>query len=104
MGIPSVALAPDQDYDNFGVFSGSAIEDGEKQILIYTGVEEKVVENGIKRIRQNQCVAIGNGVEYEKIENNPVVLHVSYQKEVVWKILGIQKVWRRKGKILYGCW
>ena len=32
------ALAPDQDYDNFGVFSGSAIEDGEKQILIYTGV------------------------------------------------------------------
>ena len=47
------ALAPDQDYDNFGVFSGSAIEDGEKQILIYTGVEEKVIENGKKCIRQN---------------------------------------------------
>ena len=67
------ALAPDQDYDNFGVFSGSAIEDGEKQILIYTGVEEKAAPNGEKCIRQNQCVAIGNGVEYEKIENNPVV-------------------------------
>ena len=68
-----VALASDQDYDNFGVFSGSAIEDGEKQILIYTGVKEKVIENGKKCIRQNQCVAIGNGVEYEKIKNNPVV-------------------------------
>ena len=67
------ALAPDQDYDNSGVFSGSAIEDGEKQILIYTGVEEKAAPNGEKCIRQNQCVAIGNGVEYEKIENNPVV-------------------------------
>ena len=43
-----VALAPDQDYDNFGVFSGSAIEDGEKQILIYTGVEEKAAPNGEK--------------------------------------------------------
>ena len=64
------ALAPDQDYDNSGVFSGSAIEDGEKQILIYTGVEEKAAPNGEKCIRQNQCVAIGNGVEYEKIENN----------------------------------
>ena len=66
------ALAPDQNYDNFGVFSGSAIEDGEKQILIYTGVEEKVIENGKKCIRQNQCVAIGNGVEYEKIKNNQI--------------------------------
>lgn len=62
------ALAPDQDYDNSGVFSGSAIEDGEKQILIYTGVEEKAAPNGEKCIRQNQCVAIGNGVEYEKLK------------------------------------
>ena len=68
-----IALAPDQCYDNFGVFSGSAIEDGENQILIYTGVERKVTEKGENRIRQNQCIAIGNGINYEKVENNPVV-------------------------------
>lgn len=40
------ALAPDCAYDNFGVFSGSAIEDGERQVLIYTGVEENRPANG----------------------------------------------------------
>lgn len=67
------ALAPDCEYDYFGVFSGSAIEDGEKQVLIYTGVEEKTSENGEKCIRQNQCIAIGDGINYEKLEKNPVV-------------------------------
>lgn len=67
------ALAPDCAYDNFGVFSGSAIEDGDRQVLIYTGVEEKILENGEKRIRQNQCIAIGDGIDYQKLEQNPVV-------------------------------
>jgi len=67
------ALAPDCAYDSFGVFSGSAIEDGERQVLIYTGVEEKVLENGEKSIRQNQCIAVGDGLNYRKLEQNPVV-------------------------------
>ncbi len=67
------ALAPDCAYDNFGVFSGSAIEDEDKQVLIYTGVEEKILENGEKSIRQNQCIAIGDGIDYQKLEQNPVV-------------------------------
>ncbi len=67
------ALAPDCAYDNFGVFSGSAIEDGDRQVLIYTGVEEKILENGEKSIRQNQCIAIGDGIDYQKLEQNPVV-------------------------------
>ena len=93
-----VALAPDQDYDNFGVFSGSAIEDGEKQILIYTGVEEKAAPNGEKCIRQNQCVAIGNGVEYEKIENNPVVTADMLPEGSSLEDFRDPKVWKENGK------
>ena len=39
------ALAPDQVYDGFGCFSGSAIElkDG-RHLLLYTGVEERIMQ------------------------------------------------------------
>mgnify|MGYP002764209016 CR=1 FL=1 len=74
------ALAPDQDYDNSGVFSGSAIEDGEKCI------------------RQNQCVAIGNGVEYEKIENNPVVTADMLPEGSSLEDFRDPKVWKENGK------
>lgn len=67
------ALAPDKDYDGLGAFSGSALEDGERQILVYTGVEEQIIENGEKRVAQNQCIAIGDGINYEKFSNNPVI-------------------------------
>ena len=66
------ALAPDEWYDGTGVFSGSAEElaDG-RQILLYTGVRR---ENGDKESEvQIQCVAIGDGVEYQKIPENPVI-------------------------------
>lgn len=67
------ALAPDQKYDNFGVFSGSALEDGDKQVLIYTGVEEETLENGEKKTAQNQCIAVGDGINFEKYTVNPVI-------------------------------
>ncbi len=67
------AIAPDESYDNFGCFSGSAVEtrDG-KQMLVYTGVktEEKA---GEELIRQTQCLAIGDGCDYEKYGANPVI-------------------------------
>ena len=66
------ALAPDEWYDGTGVFSGSAEElaDG-RQILLYTGVRR---ENGDKESEvQTQCVAIGDGLEYQKIPENPVI-------------------------------
>ncbi len=66
------ALAPDKDYDHAGCFSGSALEYQGQHVLLYTGVEEKETENG-KEIRQTQCLAIGDGVDYQKTENNPVI-------------------------------
>ena len=69
------ALAPDEPYENGGgCFSGSAVElpDG-RQLLVYTGVLAEKQPDGTMRDVQQQCVAIGDGVDYEKYENNPVM-------------------------------
>lgn len=69
-----VALAPDTEYDWYGVYSGSAVttEDNE-HALIYTGVIEDVDENGVRNEIQTQCLAIGDGVNYNKIADNPII-------------------------------
>ena len=69
-----VALAPDMPYDKDGCFSGSAIElpDG-RQLLMYTGVREERQEDGSMKPYQTQCLAVGDGVDYEKYEGNPVI-------------------------------
>lgn len=67
------ALAPDCTYDHAGVFSGSAMQDGQKQVLVYTGVDCQKLENGETKILQTQCIAIGDGTDYTKYSQNPVV-------------------------------
>ena len=68
------ALAPDQDYDRDGCFSGSAVTlpDG-KQLLMYTGVKRIPVSDGEFRDEQTQCLAIGDGIDYVKYEHNPIL-------------------------------
>ena len=68
------ALAPDAEYDREGCFSGGAVElpDG-RHMLMYTGVQKQVQEDGTFQIRQTQCVAFGDGVNYEKSPLNPVI-------------------------------
>ena len=68
------ALAPDADYDRDGCFSGSAVElpDG-RHLLLYTGVRAVRRRNGKIEDFQTQCVAIGDGVDYEKLDCNPVI-------------------------------
>lgn len=69
-----VAMAPDEDFDRDGCFSGSAIElpDG-RQLLMYTGVYEVRREDGYLQKMQHQCLAVGDGVNYEKYEGNSVL-------------------------------
>ena len=56
------ALAPDEDYDKIGCFSGSAIElDDGRQLLIYTAVDQETLEDGTARDIQTQAVAVGDG-------------------------------------------
>ena len=68
------AIAPDMPYDKDGCFSGSAIEmDNGKQLLMYTGVERVQGEDGRMQDIQIQCLATGDGENYEKYEGNPVL-------------------------------
>lgn len=68
------ALAPDEPYDRDGCFSGSAITlpDG-RHLLMYTGVLRERQSNGGLCEIQTQCLAVGDGVDYEKYELNPVL-------------------------------
>ena len=68
------ALAPDMPYDKDGCFSGSAVTlpDG-SQLLLYTGVLKEPQTDGSLKEVQTQCVAIGDGRDYEKIPENPVL-------------------------------
>ena len=69
-----VALAPDESYDKDGCFSGSAValEDG-RHLLMYTGVVNEEMPDGTVKGVQTQCIAIGDGIDYEKYEGNPVL-------------------------------
>ncbi len=69
-----VALAPDAPADRSGCFSGSAITlpDG-KHLLMYTGVQRTKGPDGLDVDIQNQCIAVGDGLNYEKYPQNPVI-------------------------------
>ena len=68
------ALAPDQIYDQDGCFSGSAVElpDG-RLMLLYTGVRLEGKRSWFNREVQVQCIAVGDGENFEKYEHNPVL-------------------------------
>ena len=66
------ALAPDTDYDKYGCFSGSAVQWKDKHVLLYTGVSRVQGEHK-GGVRQTQCVAVGDGINYEKSSLNPVI-------------------------------
>ena len=70
-----IALAPEASYDMGGCFSGSALEYDGKHVIMYTGVLDNKDENGERVVRQTQCIAIGDGENYEKLECNPVITH-----------------------------
>ena len=89
------ALAPDEDYDKIGCFSGSAIEleDG-RQLLLYTAVDQETMEDGTVRDIQTQAVAVGDGKDYKKYEKNPVLTakdlpegasKVDFRDPKIWK-------------------
>lgn len=88
------ALAPDEEYDGQGCFSGTAVQDGDRHILMYTSVVDKEQEDGSRLIRQTQSIAVGDGENYEKLPNNPVILAdtlpegsspVDFRDPKIWK-------------------
>ena len=69
-----VAMAPDTSCDCAGCFSGSALTlpDG-RHLLMYTGVHSDIGDGDDRERFQTQCLAFGDGVNYEKYEGNPVI-------------------------------
>lgn len=91
-----VALAPDRDYDKGGCFSGSAIElPDKKHLLLYTGVSKETQPDGNMRDVQTQCVAIGDGVDYEKYAGNPVIDKNSLPKNASKFDFRDPKIWQK---------
>lgn len=89
------ALAPDQTYDVEGCFSGSGIETEEGHMLFYTGVM-KEEEHGVMKEYQNQCVAVGDGVNYTKLEKNPVITGSMLPDDCSRKDFRDPKIWKEK--------
>ncbi|MCI2068991.1 MAG: sucrose-6-phosphate hydrolase [Bacilli bacterium] len=60
-----IALAPDEDYDNWGCWSGGALQDGDNLYLMYTGFHDYL---------QQQCLAFSkDGYDFEKFAHNPIL-------------------------------
>ena len=96
-----VAMAPDMEYDRDGCFSGGAVEmpDG-RHLLMYTGVRSTRRRNGMIESVQTQCIAIGDGVDYEKYELNPVITSELLPEGGSTEDFRDPKIWR-DGKYYY---
>lgn len=89
-----VALAPDESYDKDGCFSGSAIQVGDKHVLMYTGHLDPDKENP-SAIRQTQCIAIGDGERYVKLDENPVIKTDALTAESNLSDFRDPKIWQK---------
>ncbi len=89
------AMAPDEAYDKDGCYSGSALTlpDG-RQLLMYTGVVRETGEDGSVHETQRQCIAVGDGVDYEKYAGNPVLTAADLPEGSSREDFRDPKVWR----------
>lgn len=67
------AMAPDENYDRGGCYSGSALDVDGEHVLIYTGVIDRTLADDSHEYRQVQCMAKGDGINYYKFQGNPVL-------------------------------
>lgn len=67
-----IALAPSEEYDKDGCFSGSAVDNNGVLTLVYTGnvwLNEQQTE-----LKQVQCMATStNGITFNKYQGNPII-------------------------------
>lgn len=68
-----IALAPSEEYDKDGCFSGSAIVKKGKLYLMYTG-HKLTGQDDDTEFEQVQCLAVSeDGIIFEKMKENPVI-------------------------------
>lgn len=97
-----VALAPDKAYDEAGCFSGSGIETEKGHLLVYTGVIEKEIKKE-KVTYQNQCLALGDGKTYNKLEQNPVITGDMLPEHFSREHFRDPKIWKEADGIRFAC-
>lgn len=92
-----VALAPGDEFDQDGCFSGSAVDDNGVLTLIYTG--HNVVNQETDELYQNQNIARSvDGITFEKAVANPVIpaqpqgMQRDFRDPKVWKEDGVWKM------------
>lgn len=93
------SLAPDEDYET-GVFSGTAIADKDgSHLIMYTADYTKAPDystdlsgkNGVRR--ETQCIARGDGREYQKFRGNPVLSEKDLPEEFTIEDFRDPKLW-----------
>ena len=93
------SLAPDEDYET-GVFSGTAIVDKDgSHLIMYTADYTKAPDystdlsgkNGIRR--ETQCIARGDGRDYQKFRGNPVLSEKDLPEEFTIEDFRDPKLW-----------
>lgn len=91
-----IALAPSNEYDKDGCFSGSAIEKDGKLYVLYTGhVDlEKINVADNDRI-ESQCLAISeDGINFNKFEQNPVIKELPRNLNLSTEHFRDPKIWQ----------
>lgn len=91
------AMAPDESYDSEGCFSGSALVLEKDHILMYTAVSEKTNADGQRYSIQQQAIAIGDGEQYQKLEQNPVITSDMLPEGCSRKDFRDPKIWEENG-------
>lgn len=93
------SFAPDEDYET-GVFSGTAITDKDgSHLIMYTADYNKAPDysadlsgkNGVRR--ETQCIARGDGSQYQKYEGNPVISEKELPEEFTMEDFRDPKLW-----------
>lgn len=90
-----IAIAPDTEADKGGCFSGGAVPlpDG-RLLLMYTGV------SGTNPPEQTQCIAVGDGVDFEKLAHNPVIGAAQLPEGYSTADFRDPKVWLEGGELM----
>lgn len=89
-----VALSPDREYDADGCWSGSAIVEGGRLYLVYTGHYDR---NG-KRVQTQNLAYSDDGIHFFKYEGNPIIGPSQLPEGTSAADFRDPYIWKREGK------
>ncbi len=91
------AMAPDMPYET-GCFSGSGMTKDGKHLIMYTAHNEHGKGTAQHFREETQCIAFGDGIDYERYEKNPVLTGKDLPAGAHADDFRDPKIWFEKGK------